>query len=169
MKRTTILLEEDLLLEVQQLAKEQQITTSQVIQQAVARFVEAQRRGRQAPPAPEQRPIVLPRPPRPMPEPVRLAQERTAAGLVDSYPTLIEEAMETSSKKAPWSTLIPLALGVMSALFALFVIIQAVSHLANHVRPLEIVVNSLVPGLLLGVVATAFLYLANEGRRSGGV
>jgi len=164
MKRTTILLEEDLLLEVQQLAKEQQITTSQVIQQAVADYVEGQRRSRFYPPPTEEKfPHIEPS--EPLAEPAQPVEEKSEPVPVEHQPTL-GKGIVVEVKHIPWLTLIPLILGGLSALFALLEFLQAVGQLTGQAQPLEVVVNYIIPGVLLGIVAAAFLFIASQSRRS---
>jgi hypothetical protein len=162
MKRTTILLEEDLLLEVQQLAKEQQTTTSQVIQQAVADYVDGQRRIRSHPAA-EEPPAGEPseRPAEPI-QPVVQKPQPVAA----EHQPLPAEGMEMGTRRLSWLALISLIVGALSALFALIEFLLAAAQLTGQAQPMEVLVNYVVPGLLLGVVAAAFLFIASQSRRS---
>jgi len=165
MKRTIILLEEDLLLEVQQLAKEQQITTSQVIQQAVANYVQGQRQSRSSPPALEEEfPQIEPS--EPLVEPVQPVEEEKLEPVLAEHQPAPAQGIGVEAKRLSWLTLISLILGGLSGLFALLQFLQAAGQLTGHAQPLEVVINYLVPGILLGIVAAAFCFIASQGRRS---
>jgi hypothetical protein len=163
MKRTTILLEEDLLLEVQQLAKEQQTTTSQVIQQAVADYVEGQRRIRSYPAAAEEPPAGEPS--EPLAQPIQPVEQEPEPAAAERQP-LPAEGMEMGTRRFSWLALISLVVGALSAMFALIEFLLAAAQLTGQAQPMEVLVNYVVPGLLLGVVAAAFLFIASQSRRS---
>lgn len=164
MKRTTILLEEDLLFEIQQLAKEQQVTTSQVIQQAVADYVGGQRRSRSHLPATEEE---FPRleSSDSLAEPAQPVEEKSEPVPVEHQP-VPTKGIGAKAKQLPWLTLICFILGGLSALFALFGFLQAVGQLAGHGQPLEVAVNYLIPGVLLAIIAVAFFFIASHSQRS---
>jgi len=163
MKRTTILLEEDLLLEVQQLAKEQQTTTSQVIQQAVADYVEGQRGIRSYPAAEEEPPAGEPS--ERLGEPIQPVEQKPEPTAAERQP-LPAEGMEMGTRRFSWLALISLVVGALSALLALIAFLLAAVQLTGQAQPMEVLVNYVVPGLLLGVVAAAFLFIASQSRRS---
>lgn len=144
MKRTAILLEESLLLEVQQLAKEQQVTVSQVIQQAVADYVESQRRGRSHPTELEG---AVP-PIEPSEPPAEPAQQPAPA------------LWGSQTGRALWPAFIALILGGVSALFALLELLLAAEKFAGSAQPLVVALNHLLPGVLLVIVAAAFIFIA---------
>lgn len=164
MKRTTILLEEDLLLEIQQLAKEQQTTTSQVIQQAVADYVEGQRRIRSYPAAEEDEPPAG-EPSERLAEPIQPVEQKPEPAAVE-HKTPPAEGMEMGARRFSWLALISLVVGALSALLALSEFLLAAAQLTGQAQPMEVLVNYVVPGLLLGVVAAAFLFIASQSRRS---
>jgi len=162
MKRITILLEEDLLLEVQQLAKEQHVTTSQVIQQAVADYVQDQSRIWSYPPGTEEGPS-QPESPGLLAERAQPAEERPKPPPAEFRTTLTSGA---SARRFPWLTMISLIVGGLTAVFALIEFVQAAGQLADGGQPVEVLVNYVVPGLLLGVVAWACFFIANQSRQS---
>jgi len=175
MKRTAILLEESLLLEVQQLAKERQVTVSQVIQQAVADYVESQRRSRSRPPVSEE--VVPPsEPSEPSTEPARPTEEEPSPASAERQPTpvaarKVAQALEAEHQPTPapqgsqiaqalWPALIAFILGGLSALFALLELLLAVEKFTGSAQPLGVALNHLVPGVLLVIVAVAFIFVA---------
>jgi hypothetical protein len=165
MKRTTILLEEDVLLEIQQLAKQHQVTTSQVIQRAIADYVETQRQMRLHPPGTDDGPAPL-RPSRRTPEPVRYVRETPAPAA--EHPSESAQGVEEAEGGETYGLrpiLVPLVVGGLSALFALFELVQAIGRFATNARALEVVINHLLPAVLLGVVAAAFFFVASQNRR----
>jgi len=173
MKRTTILLEEDLLLEVQQLAKERQVTTSQVIQQAVADYVERQRQQRTQALVEsaevETKEATSPRLPDEQP-----ARATPPAQVVPVRPPMPHESApaqvpHATAERTSRLSLIPLVLGGLGAIFALLEIVRAIEQFATRARPLEVVVNYLLPGVLLGVVAAALFVIARQVRESGAI
>lgn len=159
MKRTTILLEENLLLEVQQLAKEQQVTTSQVIQQAVADYVEVQRRSRSQPPVTEE--ASPSRSSASLAEPVQPVEARSEPASVGHQP-IPAQGSQVRGKPFPWLALIFFVLGGLSAPFALVEFILTIGEFTSGVRPLEVTFNHLLPGLLLTLIAVGFLFVASQ-------
>ena len=165
MKRTTILLEEDLLLEVQQLAKEQQITTSQVIQQAVADYVSARSQGHLSPTVAERRRTVPSERTEPALRPAHRGRKRPRAARRGRRAAPVEGAV-VGTQAIHWPTVVPLALGALVALLAFIEIAQAVMQLADRARVLGVLLNYVLPGLLLGIVAAALLYIGIQSRQS---
>ncbi|MEA3345953.1 MAG: ribbon-helix-helix protein, CopG family [Chloroflexota bacterium] len=159
MKRTTVLLEEDLLLEIQQLAKEQRITTSQVIQRAVADYVEDQSASHPEPYEETKIGVIE-----------RLQPDESPESPVESARP-VEEATEPvspaeSTRGFSGLTLIPFILGGLSALFALFEFVRAAGQITGHGQPLEVVINYIVPGILLSIIAAAFFFVGGQSQRS---
>jgi predicted transcriptional regulator len=164
MKHTTIMLDESVLFEIQQLAKERHTTTSQVIQQAVTEYVEGQRRSAvSAPVAEEQWPEA--KPSEPLAERVQPLEAKPEPVPLEGEPSLTEGG-EGRTGRFPWVMWVSLAAGGLSALSALFLLVQAAGELIGRARGLEVVVNFLLPGLLLGLVAAAFLFIASQSQQS---
>jgi hypothetical protein len=163
MKRTTILLENDLLTEVQRLAKERHTTTSQVIQQAVAEYV-ADPSGSQAPAPVTEEARASIEPFELLIEPGESPGAKSGSAPVGSHLAPIE-GTRVATGHSPSITLILLAVGGLSALSALFLCGRAVGQLIGRGPTLGMLVNYLLPGLLLGVIATASFIIATQRRQ----
>jgi hypothetical protein len=165
MKRTTILLEADLLLEVQQLAREQHVTTSQVIQQAVADYVEGLRRSRSYPSGGREESPSVESSGWPT-DALQPAEEKSETPPAEDTrePT---EALDSGAGRPSWLRLVAVAVGGLCALLALVEFARAATQFAGAAVPLEVVINYVVPGILLGVVASASFFIASQSRRTG--
>jgi len=164
MKQTTILLDESLLVEVQRLAEERHTTTSQVIQQAVAGYVTGQRRGAvTASVAEEQSPRTEPSDQ--LAEPVQPNEAKPEPAPLECQPSPTEGG-EGRAERSLWVKWVSLVAGGLSTLSALFFLVRAAGQFTGRARALEVVVNYLLPGLLLGVVAAASFFVASQSLQS---
>ena len=160
MKRTIILLDENLLLEIQQMAKDQDATASQVIQQALVQYCQGQRSGRSHGDAGRA-------------SPGRSASQHKADSAVEAQPGSPAsrsqhgsgERRGQSGARSVWQILLSTALGALAGLFAASEFVRAASQFAGGEPPLQWVVTHIVPGALLTVIAGAFFFIALRSLR----
>jgi hypothetical protein len=163
MKHTTILLDESLLLEVQRLAEERHTTTSQIIQQAVAEYLADEHQSAVTASLAEDQ-LPQDEPSEPLTEPVQPIEARPEPVPLERQLSLAEGG-EEKTERFPWAKWVPLVAGGLSALAALFLLIRGVGQFTGRTRVLEVVINYLLPGLLLGVVAAASFFIVSQSEQ----